>query len=54
MIFSVSSASAGPRRHPQLAADEDVRAVGERDRPLGALLDEQDRRADLTDLRERL
>src|SRR5205823_9083059 len=41
-------------RHPHLAPDEDVRAVGERDGSLGALLHEQDRRSDLTDLRERL
>jgi len=30
-----------------------LRAVGKRNGPLGALLDEQDRRSDLTDLRER-
>ena len=51
--LSVSSASAGRERHPQLAVREDVRAVGERDRALRALLDEQDGHAPVADRGER-
>ena len=44
----------GGQGQPQLAVREHVRAVGERDRPLRALLDEQDREAALADRGERL
>ena len=51
--LSVSSASAGVERHPQLAVGEHVRAVGERDRALRALLDEQHRHPPVADRGER-
>ena len=41
------------QRHPQLPVREHVGPVGERDRALRALLDEQDRDAAVADLRER-
>ena len=41
---SVSAASSGCQDEAQLAVREDVRAIGERDRPLCALLDEEHRR----------
>ena len=49
IMRSVSPASSGVRVMPQLAVREHVRAVGERDRALRALLDEQDGDAALAD-----
>ena len=49
----MSSASAGVERHPQLSVGEHVRAIGQRDRALRPLLDEQDRDAAVADLAER-
>ena len=52
--LSVSPASSGAEREPQLAVRDHVRAVGERDRALRALLDEQHREAALADRGERV
>jgi hypothetical protein len=43
----------GSQGQPELAVGEHVRAVGQRNRPLRALLDEQDGKSALADVGER-